>query len=66
MSSSISACRFGRTLDAAEISLRRFGITAIDRLEEGVIVHGSGTQLDQVVLNLLNNAVDAVAMSRIR
>lgn len=49
-----------RTLTLLKFRFADLGIAAIDRLEEGVIVHGSGTQLDQVVLNLLNNAIDAV------
>lgn len=49
-----------RTLTLLKFRFADLGIAAIDRLEEDVIVHGSGTQLDQVVLNLLNNAIDAV------
>lgn len=49
-----------RTLTLLKFRFSDLGISAVDRLEDGVIVHGSGTQLDQVVLNLLNNAIDAV------
>ncbi len=59
-SSSILGLQVRRTLTLLKFRFADLGITAIDRLEEGVIVHGSGTQLDQVVLNLLNNAIDAV------
>ncbi|WP_244711432.1 ATP-binding protein [Rhizobium cremeum] len=54
------ALQVRRTLTLLKFRFADLGIAAIDRLQEGVVVHGSGTQLDQVVLNLLNNAVDAV------
>jgi two-component system C4-dicarboxylate transport sensor histidine kinase DctB len=49
-----------RTLTLLKFRFADLGIAAVDRLKDGVVIHGSGTQLDQVVLNLLNNAIDAV------
>jgi two-component system, NtrC family, C4-dicarboxylate transport sensor histidine kinase DctB len=54
------AVQVRRTLTLLKFRFADLGITAVDRLEDGVFVYGSGTQIDQVVLNLLNNAVDAV------
>lgn len=54
------AAQVRRTLVLLKFRFADLGITTVDRLDDGVLVNGSGTQLDQVMLNLLNNAIDAV------
>lgn len=54
------AAALRRSLNLLKFRFADLGITVTPAVDDALMVHGSPAQLDQVILNLLSNAIDAV------
>ena len=53
-------------LDLVQSQMKSAGIVCTVKLEANLTLHGDATQLQQVILNVLNNAIDALTASGLR